>query len=120
MTGQRQKSFAGKPFRVGSLARWDLALVSRDALASLGDQIGATIKYFLRMRFEALPQTFAVKLSPEGVMELFELARKNTAVAPARLYRVGVRLLYSVIYHDRASCELALRDLAEMGKVGTR
>ena len=120
MTGKRQKSFAGKPLRLASLLRWESALLSRDSLASLGDQIGATIKYFLRMRFEALPQTFAVKISPEGVMELFELARKNTAVAPARIYRVGVRLLYSVIYHDRASFELALRDLAEMGKVGTR
>lgn len=120
MKGRKQEPFTIKPKATLPLMRWDFALPSRDALQSLVDQIQATIRYFLRMRFEALPQTFAVKISPEGVMELFELARKNSAVAPARLYRVGVRLLYSVIHHDRASFELALRDLADMGKVGTR
>lgn len=96
--------------------RW--LLESKECLAHLGEQMQSTAAYFLRMRMEALPQTFDVRLTPGAVEEAFMRAQKNSRVARARLYRIAVRMVYALAYRDSVAWELACRDLFELGKVG--
>jgi hypothetical protein len=92
----------------------------REVFDSALDQMSATLSYYLRMRFSALPQTLDVRITPESIIRLFSEARRNTAVAKVRLYRVAARILYSVIYLDSMAFERAFRDLLELGKVDKR
>ncbi len=79
-----------------------------------------TLKYFLRLRLEALPGRPRFHLTPERVIELIQSASAAGGLTRVRLWRVMVRLSASALYQDTAAFESALRDLLELGKVGAR
>ena len=93
---------------------------TKSSLLSLNEMLQGSLNYYLRLKLEAFPMPPQLSLTPARILEIFKETSKRGAVTRVRLYRVGARLIYAVAHHDSVAFELALRDLLELGKVGTR